>query len=67
MNTMTELLREALREAPSLRAVARTTGVEAASLVRFRDGRQSLMLDAADRLAGYFGITSRPPRRRKDG
>jgi len=66
MSTLSDLLREALREAPSIRAVARAAGVQRASLIRFRDGRQTLALDAADRLALHFGITHRRPRRRKD-
>jgi plasmid maintenance system antidote protein VapI len=57
--TMTELLRKALSEAESLRAVAIATGVQDASLVRFVSGRQSLRLDKADKLAAYFGIECR--------
>jgi len=64
---MTELLRDALNEADSLQAVARATGVQMASLVRFRAGQRSLRLDKADKLAAHFGIEShRPKRRRKD-
>ncbi|MBI4717165.1 MAG: hypothetical protein HY763_05115 [Planctomycetes bacterium] len=54
--TMTELLREALREADSLYGVAKATGVQKASLIRFVSGRQSLRLDMADRLAAHFGV-----------
>ena len=57
--TMTELLREALREADSIRGVAKVTGLEHSSLVRFVNGEQSLRLDLADRLAAYFGIECR--------
>jgi len=64
MATMTDLLREALSKAPSIRGVARETGLDHASLVRFMQGR-SLRLDLADRLAEHFGIECRPPRRRK--
>lgn len=53
---MTELLRQALSEAESLRAVERATGVKNPSLVRFVRGDQSLRLDMADKLAAYFGI-----------
>lgn len=63
--TMTELLREALAGADSLRAVERATGVKNPSLVRFVQGKQSLRLDMADRLAAYFGIECRPTRRKE--
>lgn len=63
---MTELLREALAECESLRAVERATGVKNPSLVRFLAGKQSLRLDKADALAKHFGIEcKRPPRKRK--
>lgn len=54
--TMTELLREALAEVESLRAVARDAGLDQAALSRFAKGKQSLRLDLADKLAAYFGI-----------
>lgn len=54
---MSELLREALAETDSLRAVARATGVTHVSLIRFLNGTQnSLRLDLAERLAAHFGI-----------
>jgi plasmid maintenance system antidote protein VapI len=53
---MTEMLREALEAAPSLRAVERATGVKRQSLAKFMRQEQSLRLDMADRLAEYFGI-----------
>ena len=53
---MTDILRESLQKSPSLNAVAKATGVQKASLVRFVSGRQSLRLDVADRLADYFQI-----------
>lgn len=53
---MTELLQESLTDAESLYAVAKATGVEKASLIRFLRGDQSLRLDKADKLAAYFGI-----------
>ena len=61
---MTELLREALAEADSLRAIATATGIQRASLQRFRDRTQSLRLDVADQLAAYFGIECRRTRRK---
>lgn len=53
---MTEHLRSALNECPSIRAVARETGLRHNSLALFARGEQSLRLDLADRLAEYFGI-----------
>lgn len=63
--TMTELLRQALAECDSLRAVERATGVKNPSLVRFVRGDQSLRLDLADKLAEHFGIECSRTRRRK--
>lgn len=63
---MTKLLRKALHDAVSLRAVARETGIQQASLVRFVNAEQSLRLDIADKLAAYFGIECRQTER-KDG
>lgn len=56
--TMTHLLREALAEADSIRAVAKENGLDHSSLVRFANGEQSLRLDLADKLAAHFGIVS---------
>lgn len=56
---MTELLRQALKDAPSIRGVARETGLHHPALIRFARGDQSLRLDLADRLAEHFGIESR--------
>ena len=53
---MTQLLREALAEAESLRAVERATGVKRQSMMKFLRREQSLRLDKADVLAAYFGI-----------
>ncbi len=63
--TMTQLLREAISEADSLLGIARDTGIQRASLQRFRDGRQSIRLDVADRLAAFFGVESRRPKRKR--
>ena len=57
--TMTDLLRKALAEADSFRAVERATGVKRQSLMKFVRGEQSLRLDLADRLADHFGIEHR--------
>ena len=63
--TMTQLLRKAISEADSLLGIARDTGIQRASLQRFRDGRQSIRLDVADRLAAFFGVESRRPKRKR--
>ena len=68
--TMTEALREALADRDAtLRTVSGASGVPLCSLSRFLAGKQSLRLDMADRLAVYFGVEVRPPRRgsRKKG
>jgi len=57
--TMSELLREGLSEAESIRAVAKATGLRHSSLLRFLSGKQSLRLDLADKLAAHFGIECR--------
>ncbi len=62
---MTELLRQALGEADSIRGVAKATGLDHSSLVRFVNGEQSLRLDLADKLAAHFDIECRRTRRRK--
>lgn len=54
--TMTELLRQALADAGNKYAVAKATGVQKTSLIRFLRGEQSLRLDMADRLALHLGI-----------
>ena len=53
---MTELLRKALAECESLRAVERATGVKRQSMMKFLRKEQSLRLDKADVLAKHFGI-----------
>jgi plasmid maintenance system antidote protein VapI len=57
--SMTELLRAALRDAPSLNQVEQATGLKRQALAKFLRGEQSLRLDLADKLAEYFGIESR--------
>ena len=61
---MTAMLRERLRDAESINAIAKATDVQRASLLRFRAGAQSLRLDMADRLCEHFGI-EHVQRRRK--
>lgn len=56
--TMSELLRESVAAEPSLNALAKATGLARASLRLFRDGKQALRLDLADRLAQHYGIAA---------
>jgi plasmid maintenance system antidote protein VapI len=55
--SITEALRRVITESgmPHI-AIAREAGVQRMSIVRFLSGRQSLRLDAADKLAAYFGL-----------
>jgi plasmid maintenance system antidote protein VapI len=57
--SISEALREALREADSLYAVHHATDVPKASIIRFLRGEQSLRLDMADRLAEHFNLSLR--------
>jgi hypothetical protein len=60
--TMSELLRNELSRAPSMRAIETATGLKRQSLFKFVRREQSLRLDLADKLATYFGITCRKGR-----
>jgi plasmid maintenance system antidote protein VapI len=62
--TMTDLLRKAVAESKSFRAIQTATGVKRQSLMKFVRGEQSLRLDMADKLAEHFGIESRRTRRK---
>jgi transcriptional regulator with XRE-family HTH domain len=55
--TITETLRNAIAdgEVPFLQ-LEKQTGVLRQSLMKFARGEQSLMLDAADKLAEFFGL-----------
>jgi hypothetical protein len=66
-HTMTELLRKAIADSGSIRAVFTATGVTRQSMMKFVRGEQSLRLDIADRLAEHFGIEVRPARKAKKG
>lgn len=55
-NTMTKLLREALKECESLNSVQRATGVKRQALAKFMRGEQTIYLELADRLAEHFGL-----------
>jgi plasmid maintenance system antidote protein VapI len=55
--TMSGALRRTIVESGmSYKALSRETGLARASIQRFVDGRQSLRLDLADRLAEYFEL-----------
>jgi len=54
--TMTELLRQALRDCESLNAVEKATGVKRQTLAKFMRGEQTIRLDSADILAEHFGF-----------
>jgi ribosome-binding protein aMBF1 (putative translation factor) len=55
--TMTEAIREAIAESGlSFKRLERETGVIRQSLMKFAAGEQTLRLDAADKLAVYFGL-----------
>jgi plasmid maintenance system antidote protein VapI len=57
---ITDVLRRTIAESGvPLKALERETGVSRASIMRFVEGRQSLRLDMADRLAAYFGLALR--------
>ena len=63
-STMSELLRAAIAGAESLNAIQRATGIKRQSLATFLRGESTLRLDAADKLAAYFGIECRRCRRK---
>ena len=57
VSPVSNLLRRTIVESGvSYNALQRETGVSRASIMRFVEGRQSLRLDMADRLAAYFGL-----------
>jgi plasmid maintenance system antidote protein VapI len=54
---ITDLLRETIiASGVPLLVLERETGVVRASIRRFVEGRQSLRLDMADKLAAYYGL-----------
>jgi plasmid maintenance system antidote protein VapI len=54
---ISDTLRRTIAESGvSYNALQRETGVTRASIMRFVEGRQSLRLDMADRLAAFFGL-----------
>jgi DNA-binding XRE family transcriptional regulator len=53
-------LREALRTTDeSIRSISTATGVTRQTLMAFRDGKRTIYLDAADRIAAHFRLTLR--------
>ena len=55
--TMTDVLRRAIIDSGvSYKSLSRETGVARASIQRFVDGRQSIRLDMADRIAAFFKL-----------
>ena len=55
---ITDVLKDAIvNSGIPYKALERETGVKRSSIQRFVDGRQSVRLDMADRLAEYFGLT----------
>lgn len=57
-DTMTEAILEAIDESElSFKALERETGVSRQSLMKFAAGEQTIRLDAADKLAEFFGIS----------
>jgi hypothetical protein len=60
---LSDLLRKTIVDSGiSLRQLSIDTGLTRSSLQRFRDRRQFLSLDAADKLAHYFGLELRKKR-----
>jgi len=58
--TMSEVIRRAIVESGmSYKSLSRETDLTRASIQRFVDGRQSLRLDLADRLAEFFELELR--------
>ena len=55
--SLTEALRRVIADSGlSHNSIAAKTGVQRMSIVRFLNGTQSLRLDAADKLAAFFGL-----------
>lgn len=64
--TISHRLRQAIADSGmSMLALQKGSGVVRQSLMRFADGRASLRLDHADKLAEFFGLELRPVQRRR--
>lgn len=55
-STMTDVLRQKIREAPSVNSVAKGVSVSHSQLLRFLSGERDLQLSTADRLATFFRL-----------
>lgn len=57
IQSITDALRDAINDSaiPS-KTLARETGIPHPSIIRFRRGDQTIHLDAADKIAAYFGL-----------
>ena len=56
-DSMTEAILDAIADSElSFKAIERETGVLRQSLMKFAAGEQTIRLDAADKLAEFFGI-----------
>jgi plasmid maintenance system antidote protein VapI len=56
-SSITAVLKDAIVESGiPYKTLERETGVQRSSIQRFVDGRQSIRLDVADRLATHFGL-----------
>lgn len=63
--TLTDVLRRAILDSDvTMYGIAKGSGVDRASLTRFRDGDRSLRLDKADKLAAFFGLELKPAKRK---
>ena len=61
---MTRRLREALRSTKeSIRSISKATGVTRQTLMAFRDGERTILLNAADRIAAHFRLSLRKDKR----
>ena len=57
---LTRKLREALANTKeSIRSIAEATGVTRQTLMAFRDGKRTIYLDAADRIAAHYRLRLR--------
>lgn len=61
VKSITDVLRDTINktETPS-KTLAKATGIPHPSIIRFRNGRSTIYLDAADKIAAYFGLELRP-------
>ncbi|HNR30178.1 MAG TPA: hypothetical protein PKI11_04765 [Candidatus Hydrogenedentes bacterium] len=62
--SMSDLLRQAILDAPTYLGIERDTGVPRQCIMAFVKGKSTLRLDKADTLAEYFGIECKQTRRR---